>query len=262
MTSILTALNAGAGIDSKAVVAELAAAARAGRDKVLLATTTNNTAKISALASIGASLTEFATAFAIDTQDDTISTAKLVNEFVTGFNQIRAMVTSAVARGATPGASGALLGDAGLRAAAAKLAQLPQRALPGGATAQSLNDLGISSNRDGTLSINRVKLNAAIAADPVGVRAMLTGTNGLDAGLTAVQSVVTAKGGSLDQSTIRYTRIATTLAVQKAKVETDNTKLIDRLTMSFSQMDRQVALIKASQAYLTQQIAAWNNTNN
>jgi flagellar hook-associated protein 2 len=262
MTSILTALNAGAGIDSKAVVTELAAAARAGRDKILLASTTSNTARISTLASISASLTEFATAFDIDAQDDTISTAKLVNEFVAGFNQIRAMITTAVTPGATPDTSGALLGDAGLRTAASILSQLPLKALPGGATAQSLNDLGISTNRDGSLSINRVKLNTAIAADPVGVRAMLNGTGGLNVGLSAVRDVVTAKGGALDQSTVRYTRIATTLAARQAKVETDNSKLIDRLTLSFSQMDRQVALIKASQAYLTQQIAAWNNTNN
>jgi flagellar hook-associated protein 2 len=262
MTSILTALNAGAGIDSKAVIAELAAAARQGRDKILVASTASNTAKISALASIGASLTEFATAFDTDAQDDAISTAKLVNEFVAGFNDLRALITKSVTPGATPDALGALLGDAGLRSAASVLAQLPVKALTGGATARSLNDLGISTARDGSLTIDRVKLNAAIAADPVGVRAMLTGSGGVDAGLAAVRDVITAKGGTLDQSTIRYTRIAVTLAAQQAKVDIDSTKLIDRLTISFSEMDRQVALIKASQAYLTQQIAAWNSTSN
>jgi flagellar hook-associated protein 2 len=262
MTSVLTALGAGAGIDSKALVAELAAAAREGRDKVLAAKTTGNTAKISALASIGSALTEFAAAFDMDAQDETISTAKLVNEFVIGFNQLRGMIVAATASGATPSVSGALLGDPGLRAAASKLAQLPLKALAGGATARSLNDLGIATNRDGTLSIDRTKLTAAIAADPVGVRAMLTSIGGLDMGLTAVRDAVVAKGGSLDTSTARYTRTAAVLAVQQARIETDNTKLIERLTKSFSQMDRQVALIKASQSYLTQQIAAWNSTNN
>ncbi|WP_293880909.1 flagellar filament capping protein FliD [Sphingomonas sp.] len=262
MTSITDALGAGAGIDSKALIVELAAAAREGRDKALTAKTTSNTAKISALASIGSALTEFATAFDIDAQDATISTAKLVNEFVSGFNQVRTMIASATARGATTASSGALLGDNGLRAATSALAKLPLRALAGGATAQSLNDLGIATNRDGTLRVDRVKLNAAIAADPVGVRAMLTSGGGLDSGLTAVRDLVMAKGGPLDASTMRYTRVATTLAVQQARIESDNTKLIDRLTLSFGQMDRRVALIKASQSYLTQQIAAWNSTNN
>ncbi|MDB5701145.1 MAG: hypothetical protein JWL66_1344 [Sphingomonadales bacterium] len=258
MTSILSALGAGAGVDSKALVAELAASARENRDKMLLAKTTSNTAKISALASIGSALTEFATAFDIDAQDETVSTAKLLNEFVAGFNQVRGLIAGAV----VPGASGALQGDPGLRAAAVALSRLPLEHLAGGATAQSLNDLGIATNRDGTLRIDRARLTAAIVADPMGVRAMLTAAGGLDTGLTAVRDMVTAKGGALDTSTARYTRIATGLAVEQARIEADNTRLIDRLTRSFSQMDRQVAMIKASQSYLTQQIAAWNSTNN
>ncbi|MDB5713229.1 MAG: hypothetical protein JWO15_626 [Sphingomonadales bacterium] len=255
MTSILSALGAGAGVDSKALVAELAASARENRDKTLLAKTVSNTAKISALASIGSALTEFATAFDIDAQDETVSTAKLLNEFVAGFNQVRGLIAGALV-------PGTLQGDAGLRAAASALSRLPLAPLTGGATARSLNDLGIATNRDGTLRIDRAKLNAAIAADPVGVRAMLTAAGGLDTGLTAVRDMVTAKGGALDSSTARYTRVATGLAKEQARIESDSTRLIDRLTLSFSQMDRQVAMIKASQSYLTQQIAAWNSTNN
>ncbi|CAN5311073.1 hypothetical protein BH09PSE3_BH09PSE3_09590 [soil metagenome] len=261
MTSITSVLGVGAGIDTKALIAELAASAREGRDKVLTAKTASNTAKISALASIGSAITEFATAFDIDTQDESVSTAKLLNEFVAGFNQVRAMITAAMAPGATPDAAGALLGDSGLRAAASALSKLPGMALAGGATAQSLNDLGIATNRDGTLRIDRARLTAAIAADPVGVRAMMAATGGLDTGLTTVRDAVTAKGGALDLSTARYTRMATALSIQQARVDTDNSKLIERLTKSFSQMDRQVALIKTSQSYLTQQIAAWNSTN-
>jgi flagellar hook-associated protein 2 len=262
MTSVLTALGVGAGIDSKALVAELAAAAREGKDKLLAAKATSNRAKISALASIGSALTEFAAVFDIDARDETISTAKLVNEFILGFNQLRGMIAGAIVPGATPGVSGALVGDPGLRDAASRLSQLPLKALVGGATARSLSDLGIATKRDGTLSIDRTKLTAAIAADPAGVRAMLTSAGGLDTGLTAVRDAVMAKGGAFETSTARYTRTATVLAVQQARVETDNAKLIERLTKSFSQMDRKVALIKASQSYLTQQIAAWNSTNN
>jgi flagellar hook-associated protein 2 len=258
VTSVLTALGVGAGVDSKALVAELAAAAREGRDKVLATKTVSNTAKISALANFGAALSEFATAFDIDAQDDTVSTVKLLNEFVVGFNQVRGMIATAIA----PGGAGVLLGDPGLRAAASKLSQLPLMVLTGGATARSLSDLGVATNRDGSLRVDRVKLTAALATDPTGVRAMMTAVGGLGTGLTAVRDVVMAKGGAIDASTARYTRTAAVLGVQKERIEADNTKLIDRLTKSFSQMDRQVALIKASQAYLTQQIAAWNSTNN
>ncbi|MDB5714347.1 MAG: hypothetical protein JWO15_1744 [Sphingomonadales bacterium] len=262
MTSITNALGTGAGIDSKAVVAELAAAAREGPDKALTAQVTSNTAKISGLASIGATLAEFADAFDTDAQDDTITTAKLINEFVTGLNQLRTLINTSMTPGATPDVSGALLGDSGVRAVASALSKLPSLALAGGATAQTLAGLGISTNRDGTLTINRVKMNAAIAADPTGIRTMLTAAGGLDAGLAAARDAVMASGGPLDLSTARYTRVAITLTAAQEKVNTDNTKLIDRLTTSFALMDRQVALIKASQAYLTQQIAAWNNTNN
>lgn len=258
MTSVLTALGAGAGVDSKALVVELAAAARESRDKVLATKTVSNTARISALANFGAALSEFATAYDIDAQDDTVSTVKLLNEFVVGFNQLRGMIATAVA----PGGSGVLLGDSGLRAAASKLSQMPLMVLSGGATARSLSDIGLATSRDGSLRIDRAKLTAAIAADPAGVRAMLTAAGGLGTKLTTVRDVVMARGGAIEASTARYTRTAAALGVQKARIDADNAKLVDRLTKSFSQMDRQVALIKASQAYLTQQIAAWNSTNN
>ncbi|AYJ85242.1 hypothetical protein D3Y57_04245 (plasmid) [Sphingomonas paeninsulae] len=132
--------------------------------------------------------------------------------------------------------------------------------LAGGTTAKSLNDLGIATNRDGSLRLDATKLNTAIATDPNGVRAMLTAAGGLDQALGTVTTALTANDGVLGISTARYTRMAGTLKTQQDQVNTDNAALIDRLTASFTEMDKAVALIKSSQAYLTQQIASWNST--
>jgi len=259
--SITSILGAGSGIDTGALIANLSAAAREGRDAQINAKAQRNEAKISALADLMATVSAFADQFGIDAQDATVTTAKLAEAFVAGFNQLRGLISSATAVGNGVRQSGALTGDSGVRAAAAKLASLPLATLGGGATATRLGDLGIATNRDGTLRIDRPALTAAIAADPDGVRAMLTGPTGVDAILSDLRATLGSETGVLGASKARYTRVSTTLAREREKAEAANATLVSRLTAQFTTMDRRVAAIKASQAYLTQQIDAWNGNN-
>lgn len=258
MVNVTALLGAGSGIDTQRLIADLAAASRQGRVAQITTQTNRNDARISSLATIMATIAAFADQYAADGRDTTVTAAKLAESFVAGFNELRAAVVQATGSGT----GGLLTADSGLRAATAAIARVSTATLAGAATATRLSDIGIKTNKDGTLAIDRTLLNAAIAADPDGIRAMLSGASGLTGVLDGLRTSYAQSTGPLGQSLARYERIGRNLSKQQERVDTANTVLIERLTKSFSAMDRQVAAIKASQAYLKQQIDAWNSSSN
>ncbi len=258
MISVTALFGAGSGIDTQRLIADLAAATRQGRVAQIATQTSRNDARISALGTVMATIAAFADQYAADGRDPAVTTAKLAENFVAGFNELRTTVSQATGTGT----GGLLTADGGVRATAAALSRVSTTALAGAATATLLGDIGIRTNKDGTLAIDRIRLTAAIAADPDGIRAMLTSASGLTGVLDGLRTGFGQSTGPLGQSVARYERIGRNLTRQQERADAANTVLVERLTKSFSAMDRQVAAIKASQAYLKQQIDAWNSTGN
>ena len=72
---------------------------------------------------------------------------------------------------------------------------------------------------------------------------------------------LTDKNAGLDGSTARYTKQQSDLADAKSKADDAATILSTRLTSQFAAMDARVAAYKATQAFMTQQIAQWTKGN-
>lgn len=261
-TSILGSLGAGSGVDTKALVANLTGATRQPRQQAINERSAINTARLSTIAALSSSLTTVATS--TTTRARTLADADIttfVEDLVGAVNELRAGLVEAT-RGATAGGSaGALNGDSGGRALARGLSNLAGATVGGATTYKRLTDIGVSTGRDGSLALDPAKLSAAIAADPAAVKALLgigaNATTGIGRTLTSLRDAMVGSNGALAGSKAVYARAATAIAKQQSKLDTDMTVLTDRLTKSFSAMDRQVATIKASQAYISQTVAMW-----
>jgi flagellar hook-associated protein 2 len=59
----------------------------------------------------------------------------------------------------------------------------------------------------------------------------------------------------------RYTKAQTELTDAQAKITTQSDAMSTRLTQQFSTMNSKVAAYKATQTFMTNQIAAWNKSN-
>jgi len=260
LTSIASGLGIGSGIDTKALVSELAANARNARELQIAARDRTNTARISAIATLKSGIQSIATDYAASiAETDAAGLKKLANAFVTGFNLLRGQVADATRIGTAGTAGGPLAGDSAARALASEMARLPQTELAATGTYRSLSDIGISVTRSGTLAIDNARFDAALAAQPAEVTALLTGTAGLTSALNLLELRVTAPNGPLSVSASRYERVAKAIAKDLDRMQTDNARLVERLTKSFAGMDRQVAQLKAVQSYVEQQVAAWNS---
>ena len=94
-----------------------------------------------------------------------------VGNFVAAYNEVAALLTELTA--APPGGDGgALRGDGGMRELRRQLAQLPLTQLSSGTGPKTLAEIGVGTNRDGTLSVNSARLKQIVAADPQGVEAL------------------------------------------------------------------------------------------
>jgi flagellar hook-associated protein 2 len=106
----------------------------------------------------------------------TAAIAQGVQDFVSAYNELMGVIGGAT-KAATDGTSGALRGDIGVTALQHQLAQLPTTILSStGSGVHTLAEIGVRTNRDGTISLDSTKLQSATAADPDGVEALFNPT--------------------------------------------------------------------------------------
>jgi flagellar hook-associated protein 2 len=260
LTSIASSLGIGSGINTRTLVADLAAAARESREYSIIAKERSNGARISAVAQLKDGLASLVADYADSANGvDVAGLKKLANAFVSGFNALQGSLRDAMRGGSVLVSAGALSGDSAARGVQAEFRQLPQAELATTGTYKTLSDIGIGVSRTGALTLDNAKFDAAVTAAPTEVSALLVSTTGLSSALGAMKDRLTLSDGALAMASSRYERIGTAIAKERVRMEDDNARLVDRLTKSFGGMDRRVAQLKAVQSYVEQQVAAWNS---
>jgi flagellar hook-associated protein 2 len=195
----------------------------------------------------------------------TSALTQAVNDYVDTYNQLHAIVAEA-----TDPVKGTLKQDSATAALSHSLTTLSLTNLvTGGDTGAptTLAEIGVATNRDGTLSVRSDVLQKALATWPDAVEAMFadgTGASGkgIGAALTAISNSATSAKTGLAASTTRYTKVQSDIADQQDKLSTLEDAAKTRLTQQYSAMDSQVAAYKSTQSFLTAQIAAWNKPTN
>ncbi|KQX20114.1 MULTISPECIES: flagellar filament capping protein FliD [unclassified Sphingomonas] len=115
-----------------------------------------------------------------------------VSDFVAAYNEMKGTL------GAMTGANGSLRSDAGIRALVTKLGAITSThltyATDGSPT--TLAEIGVSTNRDGTLTLDSAKLSSVMASNPSAVEAMFNPGQRSDNPLIQVTNAVgSVKGG-------------------------------------------------------------------
>lgn len=190
----------------------------------------------------------------------TAAQAQAVSDFVETYNQLHTIL-----KDATDPVSGPLARDSAARDMMRKLGQLTTVDLTGATDGSptSLGALGVVTNKDGTLSLDSAKLSKAMAAYPAAIDAMFKDSaiatkNGLSGALNAITTQVTSNLTGLGASAASYQKAQSKLADDKLRLTDDETRVRTRLTQQFASMDAKVAVYKSTQAFMEQQIAAWN----
>jgi len=207
------------------------------------------------------------TSVTLASTEPTTSIRELVVEYVDAYNTLRQALNEASAPGSEDSSGAALASDSGIRYMKQQLATLTSTKLASSGTYQSLADLGISTNRDGTLTLDTTRLDKALAADPTAITQMLnpavsSDTNpGIAGALKKVRDAIQGDGSAFKASQAKYDALKTTLTAQLEKLDTEMDNYEARLTTTYSKLETQLTALKATQSYLEQQIDAWNNSD-
>jgi flagellar hook-associated protein 2 len=205
----------------------------------------------------------------IATDQPTSTMADLVQQIVDAYNTLKGGLNTAMRTTDGQGSSSGLLSnDAGVRAMSTALAKLTSTQLTPDGNYKTLADLGVTTNRDGTLALDQTRLKAALAADPEAVVQMLNPSTpdathvGIGGALKSITDYLNGDGGPLAASQSTYDNLTKNYQKQLDKVNSDKTAYSDRLTTTYSAMQSKLLQFKATQSYLDQQIAMWKNNGN
>ena len=204
------------------------------------------------------------TTISLTSSTPTDALKQVVNDYITAFNNLVANV-----KAQTNAIDGPLRGDSAARTFGTALSRLNLTALSNPSVAgapRSLAEIGISTNRDGTISVRTAQLDAALKNFPEAVQALFadgTGASGggLAAAFKAIGDAATSATTGLGATISRYTKEQGRIAEQRDRIASETENFRNRLTRQFSNSDARVAAYKQTQAFLTQQFKTNTSDN-
>lgn len=177
-----------------------------------------------------------------------------LDSFVKAYNDVMTSMNTEFAFTGTQKAAGSLSGDSSLRSAQTDLRSLVTQSLGEltGDSFASVGAIGISVQRDGTLSVDAAKLTKAVNENYEGVTAALIG-NGVSSGLMS-QVVDTVDPYTRADGT--FTARITNLAARNRDIDTQVSRMQTRLDKYEEQLTRQYSQLESLMGSLQSQSAS------
>jgi flagellar hook-associated protein 2 len=192
---------------------------------------------------------------------DQKSTESVVTNFVTAYNALITSVKALTSYDPTTKTAGTLLGNTTVNSLVAKLRSLLSQSITSSAGgAQTLADLGVTSNVSGGLDQDSTKLTAALTGNLSAVTTLLTGKNGIAQQLDNALNQYTQPAGLLDTINTGLQSGLTDVTSRQQALQLRLNTYSATLTKEFNAMDAAVAALKQTQSYLTQAFNSINGT--
>ncbi len=185
--------------------------------------------------------------------EDRAGVKSSLKKFVDAYNKMFSTIGSLTKVTAVGGDSGqpltgALVGDASVRSFMTGMRG--EMGSPGQGDIKILADLGITTQRDGTLKIDDAKLDKVLADDFDKVSGFLTGDTGLMNRLDEKVKPYTQTGGILESRTKSLQNTLSGVDEQRLQLNRRTAQLETRLLAQFNAMDAMVGQLASTSTYL------------
>ena len=201
----------------------------------------------------------------VSVTQDSEAIKNAVQAMVTAYNNIQAQAKQLTAFDVKAGTKAALNGDGALRGIQASLRAVlntPEAGMPA-KTPNMLAQIGVSLQKDGTMSIDSKKFDAALKDNLRDVTALFAGDGtkgGFARRLSDAVDLATAEKGPLGSVTTGLEKTMKDLEKRYDAMSQRVDSTIERYRKQFTQLDLVVGQMNRTSAYLTQQFAALNGT--
>ena len=222
------------------------------------------TINLKATTSSDGGVTSTPTTLTISRDSSTISTQ--MQAFVDAYNQIASAIKSTASYDATTKVAGTLQGDATIRSLQNQLRSLMSGTFGDGSnTSTTLNSLGVSFQKDGTLKLDTVKLGTAVSTDLNGVIEFLgafdqtsstvaptASKDGFAYKLEQLTKGILADNGLINSKLDGLNRSVDDIGDQRTRISLRLTQIEKRYRAQFTAMDTAVANMQNLSTYVTQ----------
>lgn len=196
--------------------------------------------------------------------EDVTPAVKNVSDFVDAYNKLNQSLAELIRYDSSTKTAGLFQGDSLVVGLQNVLRNMLGSASMG-ASSQRLADVGIERQKDGSLTISTTKLSAA-ANNGTTLQQLFTNnnnnplTNGFALKFRDFGRGLAASGGSLGQKKAALEKNLENNTKEQTKVNDRAAMFEARLRKQYSSLDAQMARLNALNAYVTQQVAAWNKS--
>jgi flagellar hook-associated protein 2 len=189
-----------------------------------------------------------------------------VQSFVDAYNKIYATLSDATHYDSASKKAGPLLGNGTANGLQNMLRNLVGASGPSGAGFARLSDLGLQVQRDGSLSINATKLDAALngTGDAQAFMTASTGTSSSDGVVTRIRDFVMgalSSTGSISTSTDSLQKIVSMNQANMDRMTRHISQVEAGLYAQYSRLDANLGALSGLSNFVSQQLAQWNKSS-
>lgn len=197
---------------------------------------------------------------------DTATITTNIQALATAYNKVKSLIAGSTAYNATTQSGSVLTGDSTVRGVQQSLAQLFSTPVAGLSSDQaSLSSIGISFQKDGSLSVDSSKLQTALTDPTKDVKSLFISSTSTTGYAAQVNTLV----GDMLSSTGTFASRTNGLNSSIKDLENQKTALNNRLVMieknylkQFNALDGILSSMTSTSNYLTQQLKSLQASNN
>lgn len=193
----------------------------------------------------------------LDIARDHAAIGKSVKAFVSAYNDLQDTLSGLTGYNAESGSAGALLGNATVRGVESRLRGLMGQAVEGSGL-NTLSELGISLQVDGTLELDEEALDDLVANRLGDVSGFFADDGAFATRIDTALDAILEDGGTLENATDGLESSIENLLERYRRTESRIDQTVDRYRSQFIELDSLIARMNSTSSYLTQQFESLN----
>jgi flagellar hook-associated protein 2 len=187
--------------------------------------------------------------------NDTSGVQGAAQQFVTAYNTLATTLGGLTSYNADTKAAGALQGDSSVNSIQNQIRNTLIKAVGGSNALQTLNDIGITLQKDGTLAVDTVKLGKAATANFSQIQTLFNGKSGVATNLNTLLTDMLGPNGIVTTKTAGIKASIATNTANQATIQTRLDADQARYTAQFNALDVTLSNLMLQQQQLTSGLA-------
>lgn len=193
---------------------------------------------------------------------DSAAATKKIEGFVSAYNALASQIAKLRSYSPETNVAGPMIGDSMLSSIESELRRTLGQPVDGQATGyQTLAAIGITTQRDGTLSVDSTKLQKALTSNFDAVGKLFGSESGIAASLHSKVDARLQAGGGLDMRSKTLTKQQEGIVKRKDDLDERMAAKLQVYIKQFTRLDTMLSQMQVTSSYMSQQIESLQNLN-